>query len=319
MRWQELLRQNFTSIEALAAFLELDREQCAPLLKKPKFPLNLPFRLAEKIKKGTLDDPLLKQFLPMNEELIEAPGFCPDPVGDLAAAKSGKLLHKYPGRALLTCTSACAMHCRYCFRQNFPYEKTIRGFEKELEYIACDESLREVILSGGDPLSLSNRLLKELIEALEKIPHLKKLRFHTRFPLGIPERVDEGFCEMLAKCRLQPFIVLHCNHPRELDREVLEAFSLMKQSGAVLLNQAVLLKDVNDNSETLKELCETLSDHGVLPYYLHQLDRVFGAARFEVVEERGNRLIEELRKSLPGYAVPQYVKEVPQEMSKLPV
>lgn len=314
--WRQLLRQNFTNWSQLADFLELGDSQRARIIAKPRFPLSLPMRLAEKVQKGTLDDPLLKQFLPTIEEQQTKLGFVRDPVGDGNVRCSAKLLHKYQGRVLLVCTSACAMHCRYCFRQNFPYEVEQKGFDNELALIAADATIHEVILSGGDPLSLSNEVLGDLLRRLEGIPHLTKVRFHTRFPIGIPERIDAEFLEMIQRSPLQVFVVIHANLAIELDDGVMERMVALRHAGAVVLNQAVLLRGVNDSIDALQALCERLVDSGILPYYLHQLDKVEGAAHFEVPEEEGKALVQELAKRLPGYAVPRYAKEIPGERGK---
>ncbi|HSX03835.1 MAG TPA: KamA family radical SAM protein [Rhabdochlamydiaceae bacterium] len=315
--WKQIQRQNFTNWKELFSFLEIKDEKEFHL--KPNFPLNLPRRLAEKIRKNTIEDPILRQFVPLKEERIVSPDFRSDPVCDQEFRKEKKLLHKYQGRALLLSTSACAMHCRFCFRQNFPYETQQKGFEKELQAIAGDPSLIEIILSGGDPLSLSNKELAELILDLSSIPHLKILRFHTRFPIGIPERIDPEFLAILASCRLQIFFVVHVNHPLELDEEVLLALKPIKQLGIPLLTSSVLLKGVNDTVPVLKALFEKLIEQGIMPYYLNQLDQVQGGKHFEVDEAKGLELIAELKKQLPGYAVPKYVKEIAHERQKTEV
>lgn len=202
------------------------------------------------------------------------------------------------------------MHCRYCFRQNFDYAVQTKGFAEEMAMIAQDSSLQEIILSGGDPLSLSDETLRELLKGLASIPHVKRLRFHSRFPIGIPERIDDSFISLLHEFSYSYWFVLHANHPRELDADVLAALKKLIRAGIPVLNQAVLLKDVNDSVETQKELCERLINNGIFPYYLHQLDKVQGAQHFEVEEARGLRMVEELAKVLPGYGVPKYVREV---------
>jgi KamA family protein len=209
------------------------------------------------------------------------------------------------------------MHCRYCFRQHYDYIEP--DLERDIAQIAADPSLYEIILSGGDPLSLSDDKLTTLIRRLEEIPHLKLLRFHTRFPIGIPERITEEFLSLLAETRLQTIIVLHINHPRELDEDIKTACRRIQQTGTPILCQTVLLRDVNDTVETLEELSIELISCGIMPYYLHQLDRVAGAARFEVDLAHGKGLIAELRRRLPGYAVPQYVQEIAGEASKTPL
>jgi EF-P beta-lysylation protein EpmB len=280
------------------------------------FPLNLPLRLAQKIAKGTLDDPILKQFLPVIEETIIDPQFNEDPVGDCASKRTSKLLHKYEGRALLICTSACAMHCRYCFRQNYEYETSVKNYSQEIEILSQDQSIHEIILSGGDPLSLSDDILRSLLQQLSAIPHIKRIRFHTRFPMGIPERIDEGFLTIFKDIPQQIWFVIHCNHAREMDDEILSRLKVLQKLGITVLNQSVLLRGVNDQFETLKQLCELLVDNGILPYYLHQLDRVRGAAHFEVDREHGYQLIKDIARELPGYAVPKYVCEIAGEPGK---
>ncbi len=310
-------RQNFTNCSALLDFLEMEASLREEVLINPRFPLNVPMRLAQKMAKNSLDDPLFLQFVPLRaEKNISAPGFCTDPVQDATFRKEKRLLQKYEGRALLLTTTACAMHCRFCFRSNFDYLENENFFEKELEILEQDSSLSEIILSGGDPLSLSNEQLGHLIQRLALIPHLKRLRFHTRFPVGIPERIDEGFLKILKECRLQTFFVLHCNHPKELDGEIFQALKSIQMLGIPVLNQAVLLKNINDAPETLKELMQLLADHGILPYYLHQLDKVEGGAHFEVEEEKGRELIAQISSALSGYAVPKYVREIPGKTEK---
>lgn len=308
--WRQIWRQNFTRWDALAKFLELSHEQCEVILQNPKFVLNLPLRLAKKIAKGTLEDPILRQFLPTIEEEMKKEGFGCNPVGDQEAREAPKLLHKYKGRALLLCTSACAMNCRFCFRQNFDYETESHTFAEEFEIIAKDATIHEIILSGGDPLSLSDQALKKILDSVSLIPHVRRIRFHSRFPIGIPERIDECFLQLISSTRCQVWFVIHSNHPAELDDDVLFRLKTLQKRGVVVLNQAVLLRGVNDCLEILKDLCLKLVDNGIVPYYLHQLDRVQGAAHFEVPEEEGKQLVKALAEQLSGYAVPRYVREI---------
>lgn len=310
--WREIQRQNFTHWDKLTSFLELD----LLLSHTPSFPLNLPLRLAKKIVKNTLDDPILLQFLPQEAETKKSPLFLIDPVNDRAFRKAPKLLHKYTGRALLICTSACAMHCRYCFRQHFDYETSDKAFRQELQILRDDPSITEIILSGGDPLSLSNAHLKGLIENLDAIPHLKRLRFHSRFPMGIPERIDAEFLNMLESIRLQTVFVIHSNHATEWDEDIFDALKKIQKLGIPVLCQTVLLKRINDTAQALHDLFSLLADHGIIPYYLHQLDPVEGAMHFEVSEEKGLELMKEISRSLSGYAVPRYVREIPGAASK---
>ncbi len=309
--WKKILRENFTHWEALANFLHWNEEQKSSVLESMRFPLNLPYRLAEKIEKGTLDDPILCQFLPLAKEREIHEGFSSDPVAHIGCRREAKLVHKYHGRALLRCTSACAMHCRYCYMQHFPYDCQDKTFDKEIELLTQDSSIKEVILSGGDPLSLDDRILKMLVSRLQEIPHVKHIRIHSRFPIGIPERIDESFLAIFEGVTKSLWFVIHCNHAKELDEEVLHHLSLLRSKGINLLNQSVLLRGVNDDVETLQTLCERLIENNILPYYLHQLDRVQGAAHFEVPEEKGRQLMQSLRILLPGYAVPKYVREIP--------
>jgi len=314
--WRRIMRGNFTDWKALADYLELSHEQRGSILTQSHFPLNIPQRLAAKAAKGTLNDPILKQFLPTIAEKEASIGFCSDPVGDALAQKSGKLLHKYRGRMLILCSNSCAMHCRYCFRQNFAYDRDNKGFDKELRIIASDSSISEVILSGGDPLSLSDNVLGALLRNLSRIAHLKRIRFHTRFPIGIPERIDDSFVSLIAAIRQQVVCVIHVNHPKELDEEIFYSLRRLQQANALLLSQSVLLHNVNDDEETLIELCEMLINHGIVPYYLFQLDKVEGAAHFEVDEKKGQRLVAAIAARLPGYGVPKYVREIAGEPNK---
>lgn len=315
--WKQILKENFNSWEVLADFLELTDAQRESILKKPRFILNIPMRLAKKIGKKTLDDPILRQFLPLIDENTLCPSFYLDPVQDVCFRKEERLLHKYNGRILIVSTSACAMHCRYCFRQNFDYGAGgDKSFQKELALIQQDSSIREIILSGGDPLSLSNHVLEALLREISLIGHVDRIRFHTRFPIGIPERIDSGFVEIIKNFPKKVWFVIHVNHSNELDEEIFYRLGLLQRLGCPILNQSVLLKGVNDSAEVLVELCETLVNQGIIPYYLHQLDRVQGAAHFETTEEKGWSLIAQLSERLPGYAVPKYVREIAGQPSK---
>jgi len=307
--WRQIQRKNITQPEKLADYLCLDAQNRVKLLYNPRFPLNLPLRLAEKIAKNTLDDPILRQFVPLKEETQSQPGFTLEPVQDQLFLRSKKILHKYKGRALVLATSACAMHCRYCFRQNFPYETRAAGFNEELAYIQSHKDISEIILSGGDPLSLSNEALQSLFHSLDAISHVKRIRFHTRFPIGIPERIDDAFLHLLASSSKQIFFIIHCNHARELDGDIKKALKKIQRLGIPILNQSVLLKGVNDTEEAMLALSETLIDTGIVPYYLHQLDPVEGAGHFAVTDAKGLELIEYLRKNTSGFGVPKLVRE----------
>ncbi|HEV3269669.1 MAG TPA: KamA family radical SAM protein [Candidatus Rhabdochlamydia sp.] len=315
--WRAIQKKSFTNWRALLSYLELSLQEAEKrVLISPHFVLNLPYRLAQKMKKGDWKDPLLLQFLPLKQELHSHPLFVSDPVLDSSFTKTSKLLHKYTGRALLLCTSACAMHCRYCFRQNFAYEKETLDFKKELEELAQDSSLTEIILSGGDPLSLSNVKLEYLLQELNQIPHIQKIRFHTRFPIGIPERIDAELISMLSCLDKQVIFVIHSNHPKELDGDIFTALKQIQKLGIPLLCQTVLLHQINDDIETLVDLFTTLSNQGILPYYLHQLDQVKGTQHFETSIEKGRELVKQLSARLPGYCVPKYVQEIPNQPNK---
>ena len=314
--WRKIQRENLRHWESLFQFLEIPSSLVTEIIPNPKFPLNIPLRLAKKIQKNDLNDPILKQFLPSKLESIEVQGFTSNPVKDDTFKIEKKLLQKYQGRALLVCTSACAMNCRFCFRKDFDYETDEKIFANEIAAIREDDTLSEIILSGGDPLSLSNQDLKNLIQNLSGIPHVKRLRFHTRFPIGIPERIDEAFLEILQNTSLQVFFVIHTNISSELDDEVLIALRKIQKLGIPVLSQTVLLQGINDHEETLQALFQRMIDNGIIPYYLHQLDRAKGTAHFEVSDERGKELIRYLQRKLPGYGVPRYAKEIAGEPCK---
>lgn len=287
-----------------------------------QFPLRVPRSFVAKMRKGDPRDPLLLQVLPIAQELQATDGFGLDPVGDLDSRAGRGVLHKYHGRALLITTGACAVHCRYCFRRHFPYadESALGdGWGGALERVRADSSIEEVILSGGDPLSLSDRRLEQLTNALQQLPHIRRLRIHTRYPVVLPERIDSGCLTWLDGIALQKVVVIHANHARELDQATRSACIALKAAGATLMNQSVLLAGVNDDVATLGELSESLFECGVLPYYLHLLDRVAGAAHFEVSESRAVELHTELVARLPGYLVPKLVRETPGAPSKTPV
>jgi EF-P beta-lysylation protein EpmB len=267
-------------------------------------------------------DPLLRQVLPVGVELEAVPGYVADALGEGEARLAPGLLQKYAGRALLIATGLCAVHCRYCFRRHYPYDDEPRRpdeWQAALDAIAADPSLHEVLLSGGDPLMLGDRRLGELCRRLADIGHLRRLRIHTRLPIVLPERITDGLLDLLTGSRLTPFVVVHANHPNEVAADCAAALRRLVRSGLTVLNQAVLLRGVNDDADTLADLCERLADLGVVPYYLHQLDRVAGAAHFAVSEDRGRALVAKLRARLPGYAVPTYVREIPGEPCKVPL
>ncbi|HMO12513.1 MAG TPA: EF-P beta-lysylation protein EpmB [Pirellulaceae bacterium] len=283
------------------------------------FALFAPRPFVQRIQAGRLDDPLLRQLLPLPTENELRDGFTVDAVGDGPATVASGVIMKYPGRALLIVTGACAIHCRYCFRRHFPYETTPKGaaqWEHALAGIGHDTNIEEIILSGGDPLMLTDSGLQSLLSLITELPHVRRVRVHTRLPIMIPARVTQQLVETFANLPQTVVIVIHSNHANELDEQVAIALDKLHACGCLLLNQSVLLRGVNDNAETLCDLSAKLIEMRVIPYYLHQLDRVQGASHFEVPIEVGTALIEQMRNSLPGYAVPRYVSEIPGESSK---
>jgi EF-P beta-lysylation protein EpmB len=321
--WQQALANVIRSPDELFNILELDPAEFGDHSPSCKdFPLRVPHSFVARMEKGNWQDPLLKQVLVSPQELEFHPGFCKDPLQEIDQNPQPGIIHKYQGRALLIVSGACAIHCRYCFRRHFPYEDNNPGrqaWQQSLSYIANDPSITEIILSGGDPLSASNRSLTELVSAIAEIPHVKRLRVHTRLPIVIPQRIDDGCLGWLTSTRLQPIMVIHTNHANELDQPVADSLSKLKQAGITLLNQSVLLAGVNDDAKQLVRLSESLFDHGVLPYYLHLLDRVQGAAHFDVPEHRAMQLHQQLLAQLPGYLVPKLVRESAKVPFKLPI
>ena len=321
--WKRELAEAYRRPEDLLADLGLPARLAARARPASGgFPFLVPRAYAARMRHGEAHDPLLRQVLPSARELTDAPGYCGDPVGDTHAQRLPGLLQKYAGRALLLLTGACAVHCRYCLRRHFPYaDGTLAGDRGEaaLRAIAAEAGITEVILSGGDPLTWDDHQLGTLIERLSAIPHLRRLRVHTRLPVVLPSRVTPQLCASLAGSRLKTLVVVHVNHPRELSDAVRGAFAALCAGGTPLLNQSVLLRGVNDDAGTLAELSEGLFDCGVLPYYLHLLDPVSGAAHFEVPAARARGLLDALRAALPGYLVPRLVRETPGAACKQPV
>ncbi len=286
------------------------------------FPLVVPRDFIARMRPGDPRDPLLRQVLPLDAEAAPAAGYTADPVGDAGAEIAPGLLGKYRGRVLLMASGLCAINCRFCFRRHYPYGDLPRGrlsLEPALRHIAADASIHEVILSGGDPLMGTDLALSRLAESIAGIPHVRRLRVHSRLPIVIPQRVTRRLIGWVRGTRLTPAMVVHVNHPAELAGACPPALARLVDAGIPVLAQTVLLAGVNDDARTLEALCERLIDLRVIPYYLHQLDPVAGAAHFFVSEERGRAILAELRRALPGYAVPRYVREVPGAPSKVPI
>ncbi|HMT38317.1 MAG TPA: EF-P beta-lysylation protein EpmB [Thermomonas sp.] len=322
-RWQAAWREAVRDPRELLAMLGLESLAVGwSEAAARQFPLRVPRGFVARMRHGDPADPLLRQVLPVLEEDRLVPGFSLDAVGDGAARRGGGLIHKYRGRALLVATGSCAVHCRYCFRRHYPYaddSAAAAGWHEAVALVAADPSLHEVILSGGDPLSLADHKLAELTEALRGIPHVRRLRLHTRLPIVLPERVDAGLLGWLHGLPWPVTIVVHANHANEFDPAVDAAMAALRATGTSLLNQAVLLRGVNDSVDALADLCERGHAAGVLPYYLHQLDRVAGSAHFEVPDGEALALHAGLATRLPGYLVPRLVREIAGEPGKTPL
>lgn len=322
-RWQAIWREALIDPVDLLRALGLEA-RAADLLpgRDTGFALRVPRGFVARMHHGDANDPLLLQVLPQAAELLDSPGYVDDPVGDGMAKAADGVIHKYHGRALLIATGSCAINCRYCFRRHFPYADetaSTASWSSALAHLRSDDSISEVILSGGDPLSLSTAKLAELGTALTAIPHVRRLRIHTRLPIVLPERIDAELIDWLSALPLQKTLVLHANHGNEFDDSVHDACARLHTANVVLLNQSVLLRGINDSVDSLADLSEALIDAGVVPYYLHQLDRVQGAAHFAVTDDVAVALVESLRQRLPGYLVPRLVREIAGLAAKTPL
>ncbi len=323
LSWQECLADLITDPFELLELLNLKAEQLNLSTKVLReFPLRLPRSFADRMQAGDPNDPLLLQVLPQQQELAEHSGYSIDPLAEQNFNPEPGILHKYAGRVLLMPSSSCAIHCRYCFRRHFPYAENRpdkKQWRDSLQYIKADKSITEIILSGGDPLAISDKHLEWLLEHISVLPHISRIRIHTRLPIVIPQRVSQTLCDLLVRYPLRFIVVLHVNHARELNEEVRATCDRLKDAGVDLFNQSVLLKNINDSPETLIELSERLFACGVLPYYLHMLDKVKGSAHFAVSTKKALYIMSRLRASLPGYLVPTLVKEQANEPNKTPV
>ena len=323
VRWQTLQGQAITDPQTLLHELDLPL-RLLPAARQASacFRLQVPRGFVRRMRRGDPDDPLLRQVLPLGEELEVCGGYSLDPLQEMQSMAAPGVLHKYQGRVLLTLTGACAVHCRYCFRRHYPYNEANAARENAqaaIDYLQQHPDVEEIILSGGDPLSLSDNRLRSLVARLALIPHLKRLRIHSRLPVVLPERIDRRLLDWISTPRFRVVLVIHCNHANEIDDAVREAMDKLRAAGVTLLNQAVLLRGVNDRLDTLVELSERLFEAGVLPYYLHQLDPVQGASHFAVMERTSRQLVDAMRKRLPGYLVPRLVREDPGQPSKTPL
>ena len=286
------------------------------------FSIRVPEPFIQRMEPGNPNDPLLRQVLPLAEETARAPGFVTDPLAEDGAVATTGLIRKYRSRALLMVTGQCAINCRYCFRRHFPYADHRLGPDDRRQIadtLTADQDINEVIFSGGDPLAASDKLLAQWSQLLEDIPHIRRLRIHSRLPVVIPQRVDSSLLAWLSASRLQKILVIHVNHPAEIDEPTRAALARLRGAGVTLLNQSVILQGVNDDTDTLIELSETLFDAGVMPYYLHAFDPVQGAHHFDVSDDHAKALVRGMMDRLPGFLVPRLVRELPGETSKTPL
>ncbi|MFM2477902.1 EF-P beta-lysylation protein EpmB [Celerinatantimonas sp. MCCC 1A17872] len=319
--WQKELADVITSVDEILEFVGLNPDDFTEDRQaKQLFALRVPRYFASLIEPNNPADPLLKQVLPARQEFIETPGFSSDPLEEQQGPVPG-LLHKYTNRVLLIVRGGCAINCRYCFRRHFPYQDNApgsHGWQAAIDYIAKRPEINEVIFSGGDPLMANDRHLGKLIDALAQIPHLKRLRIHSRLPVVLPNRITDELVELLAQCRLKTILVTHVNHPNEVSDTFIQALKPLKERGVWLLNQSVLLAGVNDDATTLANLSEALFDADIQPYYLHLLDKVKGASHFDVSHERAVAIMRKLHELLPGFLIPRLVREEPHKPSKTP-
>lgn len=310
--WQQQLAEAIDSLDVLCELLKLDRSALPPLPNLDEFPLRVPRSFVARMTLGDPRDPLLLQVLPVADEQLVVPGYTLDAVGDLNASVDAGVLHKYHGRVLLITTGGCAVHCRYCFRRHFPYSELQLSTQKRsqaLAYIADNPDISEVILSGGDPLLLSDGKLSELLDAIAGIPHVKRIRIHSRIPIVLPARITSELIQHWQALDKPLILVIHANHAQELNTEVADVLAALRAAGITLLNQSVLLRAVNDQVDALCQLSEQLFANGVLPYYLHLLDKTAGTAHFDITESTAKQLLVSMQNRLPGYLVPKLVRE----------
>ncbi|HET8800747.1 MAG TPA: EF-P beta-lysylation protein EpmB [Marinobacter sp.] len=322
--WQQLLSESITSPEILLDRLGLPAEHWLSGARAGHrlFPVRVPEPFLNRMERGNPEDPLLRQVLPLDQETRQVPGFVSDPLAEEGAIETTGLIRKYRSRALLMVTGQCAVNCRYCFRRHFPYDDQRLGpgdRQQVLDTLADSPEINEVIFSGGDPLAASDRLLAQWASAISSLPHIRRLRLHTRLPVVIPQRVCDALLKWLSTTPLQIIMVLHINHPAEIDRPTRRALGYLRAAGVTLLNQSVILKGVNDQADTLEQLSESLFEAGVMPYYLHAFDPVAGAHHYDVPDDDARALVRELLARLPGFLVPRLVREVPGRPGKTPL
>lgn len=320
--WQKELSSSFSDPEKLLDFLEIDSTEFeSGFAARKLFPMRVPRFFANLMQKGDAHDPLLLQVLTREEEFFSPDNYVVDPLDEQDSAMPG-LLHKYQSRVLLIVRGGCAVNCRYCFRRHFPYQDNSPSkaqWLETLEYIANDKNISEVILSGGDPLMAKDSFLSWLSEQISAIPHITTLRIHTRLPVVLPNRIDEQFLDWFTNGRLKPIMILHINHAKEISLLLRQKLKQLQAKNVVLLNQAVLLKGINDDADSQSELNETLFHAGVMPYYLHMLDKVKGASHFDISQQEAVAIQQEVIKRQPGYMVPKLVREIGGQPGKTPV
>lgn len=318
--WQTVTANTVDDVSSLAMLLDLDSRALTDLVEENNFKLRVPLTFVSRMRKGELSDPLLLQVLPLKQEQHDITGNSTDPLDEQHYNVCPGLIHKYHGRVLLTAAVSCPINCRYCFRRHFDYQSnriTPNNWDAALNYIRQDNTIREVILSGGEPLLLPDRLISRLLSGIESIEHVQHIRIHSRYPIVIPQRLTQSLCSRLINSRCNIALVLHCNHPNEINEHVKQHLQPLVNSRVTLLNQSVLLRNINDEVETLSNLSETLYNAGVLPYYLHATDPVVGTAHYQVTDARAQQLNLQLTHRLPGYLVPTLVREVSGESAKI--
>ena len=320
--WQKELAFSFTDPTKLLQHLGLDEENYAQHIKARRlFPKRVPRHFVELMEKGNPNDPLFLQVMPLSEEFLTPPGYSEDPLEEHDTAGKG-ILHKYDSRVLLMVRTGCAVNCRYCFRRHFPYADNAvskHQWEDVLDYIRVNSNINEVIFSGGDPLMAKDDHLAWLANEIADIAHVKRLRIHTRLPVVLPDRLDDAFMDWFSNLPMQKVLVLHANHANEISSKLIVRLRKLQQKGVTLLNQSVLLKGINDSGEAISQLSEALFEAGVLPYYLHVLDKVQGASHFYVSDGDARGIMEEAIKRLPGFLVPKLVREIGGQPGKTPI
>lgn len=317
--WQQVVTNTVNDLSSLSRYIDVPEQQLDDRARSNAFAMRIPLPFVSRMRRGDIDDPLLRQVLPERQEMQIVRGLQEDPLQEAHFAVRPGLIHKYEGRVLLTAAASCPINCRYCFRRHFPYAEnrlTPSQWQSALDYIASDNSIREVILSGGEPLLLKDSLLNTLLTEIEHIPHVELVRIHTRMPVAVPQRLTHALCQRLIDSRCKMTVVLHCNHPNEIDEHVQMHISPLVNSAVTVLNQSVLLRGINDNTDTLVQLSERLFDSGIMPYYLHATDPVIGAGHFIVADDHAQALAQELTHRLPGYLVPTLVREEPGKAAK---